>query len=889
MDRIRTLLSRVAALFGKRELDADLDEELRTHIDFAVEENLKRGMTAAGARTAALKEFGGMTQTKEIYRVQRGLPLLQILAQDIRFALRQLRKSPAFTIVALLTLALGIGATTALFSVVDAVILKPLPFPTAARLVRVESVVAATGRAGAASYLDFVDLRARNHVAEGMAAFTTDNFTLIGPRDAEHLSGAVVSAQLLSLLGVQPALGRNFIVAEDEPGAANGNDAVILSYGLWQRYYNSDASVLGRVIQLGDRGFTVVGVMPKRFQFPIQAEPIDLWTTIAFDKRGGEGAITAQRGAHYLDVVALLKPGITVQQAQAELATIATSLSDEHPENKRRTAKVVPELQLLTGDIRTPMLLMLGAVGCVLLIVCANIANLLLARATGRRREMAVRITLGASRWRVAFQLLVESLVLGLLGGSLGLGLAFISFRFLAWIVPADIPRLDTISLDGRLLGFAFLVSLLSGLLFGLAPALEASKVSLTESLKKSGRGSSGAGKARLQSTLVVSEIALAVVLLLGAGLLLQSFLHLTQVNPGFNPDHVLTFQVDPPAGMKSEQFPGFFRQVVSRMRALPGVSSASAASSLPLTGEHMITSIELEGQPTPMGSRPSADFNVIEPDYLRTLGATLLTGREFNAQDDLKSTPVVIVNQALAHAFFPNQNPIGKHVRPGIGNGYGTGEPPMREIVGVIEDMKQSGPGIEVAPQVYAPLAQSPFDTMSILVRTTNDPGGLVNAARQQITSLDKNLPVYSVKTLDRYFADSVAEPRFISLLLTCFAALAVLLACLGVYGVVSYAVSQRTQEIGIRMALGAGAGTVVRSVLSRGMLLALTGVSIGVAGSFLLVQLLSNMLFGVRATDPMTFVGAAAALLCVAAFASYIPARRAASIDPMQALRTD
>jgi putative ABC transport system permease protein len=302
-----------------------------------------------------------------------------------------------------------------------------------------------------------------------------------------------------------------------------------------------------------------------------------------------------------------------------------------------------------------------------------------------------------------------------------------------------------------------------------------------------------------------------------------------------------------------------------------------------------MITSIELEGQPTPMGSRPSADFNVIEPDYLRTLGATLLTGREFNAQDDLKSTPVVIVNQALAHAFFPNQNPIGKHVRPGIGNGYGTGEPPMREIVGVIEDMKQSGPGIEVAPQVYAPLAQSPFDTMSILVRTTNDPGGLVNAARQQITSLDKNLPVYSVKTLDRYFADSVAEPRFISLLLTCFAALAVLLACLGVYGVVSYAVSQRTQEIGIRMALGAGAGTVVRSVLSRGMLLALTGVSIGVAGSFLLVQLLSNMLFGVRATDPMTFVGAAAALLCVAAFASYIPARRAASIDPMQALRTD
>ena len=886
---MRTLINRCAALFGKRKLDEDLDEELRSHIDLAIEENVKRGMSAQEAHTLALREFGGMTQTKEQYRMQRGLPILELLAQDIRYALRQLRKSPGFTFIALLTLALGIGATTALFSVVNAVMLKPLPFPTAARLVRVESVIATNGHGGVASYPDFLDWRERNHVTDGMAAFDTEDFTLIDQREPEHLQGAVVSAQLFSLLGVTPALGRIFLDQEDRPGATNGTDALILSYGLWQREFSSDASVLGRVVELGGRRFTVVGVMPQRFQFPIQAEPIELWTTIAVDSRGGDNAMTAQRGAHYLDVIGLLKPGVTIQQAQAELATIASSLNKEHPENKPRTTRIVPELQLLTGDLRTPMFVLLGAVGCVLLMVCANIANLLLARATGRRKEMAVRIALGASRRRVTCQMLVESLLLGLLGGGLGLGLALLSFRFLVRIVPADIPRLGNIGLDARLLGFALLVSLLAGLLFGLAPALQASKVSLTESLKKTGRGSGGEDKARLQSTLVVSEIALAVVLLLGAGLLLQSFLHLTRVDPGFDPHNVLTFQLDSPAGMQSTHFPGFFREAVSRIGALPGVSSASAAASLPLTGDNIASSFEIEGQPTPMGSRPSADFNAVEPDYFRTVGTALRNGRDFTAHDDSSSTPVVIVNRALARAFFPNQNPIGKHVRPGIGNGYGPGELPMREIVGVIEDIKQSRPGAEAAPEIYAPLAQSPFDTMFIVARTANDPASIVKAARQQVASLNRNLPIYHVKTLDQYFADSVAEPRFGSLLLGCFAGLAVLLACLGVYGVVSYAVVQRTREIGIRMALGAGGASVVLSVLLRGMLLALIGVTIGLAGSFALVHLLSSMLFGVQATDPITFAMAALAMLGVAALASYIPGRRAARIDPMQALRTE
>jgi putative ABC transport system permease protein len=876
-------------LFLRSRVDREIESEIRAHIEMRVEDNLAAGMAPDEARRDAMIRFGNRTAMKERATAADAALTLDSLGRDIRYAFRQLRKSPGFTFTALLTLALGIGATTALFSVIDAVMLKPLPFPTADRLVSVESMIAATGHGGVASYLDFVDWRARNHVVDGMAAYRTGDFTLIGQQEPEHLLGASVSAQLFSLLGVAPALGRSFLPDEDNPAAASGADAVILSYGLWQRQFASDPSVLGRALQLGDQRYTVVGVMPQRFQFPIQAEPIDLWTTLAIDGRGGANAMTAQRGAHYLDVVALLKPGVPIRQAQAELAAIAAALNKEHPENKPRTIRLDPLLALLTGDVRTPLLVLLGCVGCVLLIVCANIANLLLTRATGRRREMAVRIALGASRWRVACQLLTESLILGLLGGGLGLALALFSFRFLARIMPADIPRLDTVGLDARLLGFAFLVSLLAGILFGLAPALQASKVSLTESLKKTGRGASGEDKGRMRSTLVVSEVALAVVLLLGAALLLQSFVHLTRVDPGFDPHHVLTFQIDSPAGMSSAQFPGFFREAVARIGSLPGVSSASAAASLPLTGDNLSASIEIEGQPTPMGSRPAAGFNTVEPGFFRTVGTALVNGRDITAQDEAKSTPVVVVNRTLARLFFPNQNPIGKHVRPGVGNGYGMGEPPMREIVGVVEDIKQSGPSSQASPEVFAPLAQSPFDTMFILARTANDPVGIVKAAREQITSLDKNLPIYHVKTLDQYFADAVAGPRFSSFLVAGFAALAVLLACLGVYGVVSYAVVQRTHEIGIRMALGADGGRVVRSVLSGGIVLTLAGVAIGIAGSFALTHLISNMLFGVRATDPMTFALAPFALVCVAVIASYIPARRAAKVNPTVALRNE
>ncbi len=655
-------------IFHKQAIDQDLEQEVRSYLDLLTEEKMRSGMGRDEALQRARRELGGVEQLKENVRDVRVGVSMDNLLQDLRYGLRVLRRNPGFAAIAILTLALGIGATTAIFSVVDAIVFKPLPFPTADRLVRIQSVIAATGHGDIASYPDFLDWRARNHVFDGIAVFRTNDFTLIGPREPLHLQGAVVSAQLFSLLGVTPALGRSFLPEEDNPAAASGADPVILSYGLWQREFGSDASVLGRTIRLGDQPFTVIGVMPHAFQFPIQAEPVELWTTIAVDARGGANAMTAQRGAHYLDVVGLLKRGVKLQQAQAEMAAIASALNKQYPENKPRSVRIVPEIQGLIGPIRTPLLVLLGAVGCVLLIVCVNVANLLLARATGRHKEMAVRAALGASRRRATCQLLTESVALSLLGGGLGLALALASLRLLVRLIPANVPRVNAIGLDARLLSFAFLISLLAGILFGLAPALRVSKISLTESLKEIGRGfgSQGKERSRLRDVLVVSEIALAIVLLLGAGLLIQSFLHLTRVDPGFDPHNVLTFELDSPGGKPDSQVPAFFRQVVARINALPGVRSASAAASLPLTGDNISSSIEIEGQPTPVGSRPSADFNAVEPNYFRTVGISLVEGRDFTEHDDSKSTPVVIVNRTLARRFFPNQDPIGKHVRPG-------------------------------------------------------------------------------------------------------------------------------------------------------------------------------------------------------------------------------
>jgi putative ABC transport system permease protein len=878
------LLYRFRALFRRDSMETELDDELRAHLEHEVEKYVQSGLPVEEAKRRARLEFGGLDQVKEECRDARGVNFVETTIQDLRYSLRMLRRNPGFAATAILTLALGIGATTAIFSLVDTLILKPLPFHQADRLVRIRSVIAATGDGGVASYPDFVDWRARDRVFDGMAAFRTDDFTLTGVREPRHLEGAVVSAQLFPLLDVTPTLGRGFLPGEDNPAATNGADPVLLSFGLWQREFGSDASVMGRTIQLGDQPFIVVGVMPQSFQFPIQAEPIELWTTIAVDARGSE-SMTAQRGAHYLDVIGRLKEGVTLPRAQAEMGTIASALNKQYPENKPRSVRIVPEIQALTGPIRAPLVVLLAAVGCVLLIVCANVANLLLARATGRYKEMAIRASLGASRPRATRQLLTESLELGLLGGGAGLALALVLVKFLVQFIPAEVPRLNAVGLDGRLLCFSLAISLLVGILFGLAPAVRASKINLTESLKEGWRGTGGDGQAegRLRSALVVSEVALAAVLLPCAVLLIQSFLRLTRVDPGFDPHHVLTFQLDSPAG---PQAPEFYRNVVAGIGGIPGVSVASAVASLPLTGDNIRSSIEIEGQPTPIGSRPSADFNAVEPNYFRTMSIALLAGRDFTEYDDLNSTPVVIVNRTLARRFFPNQDPLGRHVRPGIGNSHDQGEPPMREIVGVIDDVKQDL-GVETTPEVYAPLAQSPFGTLFVVVRTANDPLSIVGSARRQVASLDKNVPIYHVEPLTEYSTQSVAIPRLVTVLLSGFAGLAVLLAWLGVYGVMSYTVVQRRHEIGVRLALGAEASAIVRGVLGRGFLLSFLGLTIGLTVAFSLAHLLSSVLFGVRATDPWSFVLTPLALMGVAALASYIPARRAAKVDPMVALR--
>ena len=882
-----TLPLRLRSLFRPEGVDQDLDDELRYHVERKTDENIARGLTPPEARRQALLALRGIERTKEECRDTRHVSWLQDATQDIRYAFRLLARNPGFAATTILTLALGIGATIAIFSVVDTLALKPLPFPTADRMVRIKSVFLSTrSGSGIASYPDFVDWRSRNDVFDGMAVFDARDFTLTGTSEPLHLHGAVVSAQLFALLGTEPALGRGFLPREGTPSSANGSDPVILSYDLWAREFNADPAVLGRTIQLNDQPFTILGVMPKFFQFPIGSDPVELWTTIAIDAHGGANAMTAQRGGHYLRVLGLLKRGVTPRQAESEMAAIASTMNKQHPEVKPRTVLVVPEIQALVGPARVPLFALLGVVGCVLLIACANVANLLLARAAGRHREMAVRAALGASRGRALRQLLAESAVLGLLGGSAGLAVALGSLKVLARLIPAEVPRVNAIHLDVRLLIFAVAVSLLTGAVFGLAPALRLTRIVLTESLKESERSSEGKGQAGVRKGLVASEIALAAILLPAAILLGQSFLHLTRVNPGFDSRNVLTFEVDAPSPDPNAQR-SFYRQVVRRVSSIPGVSVASAVASIPLTGDNISSAFEIDGQPTPAGSRPTADFNAVAPNYFQTLRIRLLAGRDFTENDNSTSLPVVIINRALAQRFFPNENPIGKRIRPGIGNGYGSGHFPLRTVVGVIADVKESELGAPAEPEIYAPLAQSPFDPMFIVARTAMDPAGVVSAARRQAAAVDKNTPIYQVENLDQYFEAALSFPRLITMLVGGFAVLAMILASMGVYGVVSYTVARLTREIGIRIALGAGADEILRWALRQGCFPAVLGAGIGLPLSFGLARLLSSLLYGVSAADPITFVLALVVLLGVAGVATVIPAQRAMRVDPVVALR--
>lgn len=811
------------------------------------------------------------------------------LLQDIRFGLRMLLKSPSVSIVATIALALGIGANTAIFSVVNAVLLRPLPFPDPNSLVALFETDLQRGQLrGSHSYPNFMDLRTQNTVFERVASYHSADYIMTGRGEPARLQGSVVTADLFPLLGVAPMLGRTFLPDEDKP-SENGR-VVILSHGLFQRRFNSDPSILNQPITLEGRSFTVVGVMPASFEFPIQNDPVELWTTIAGDA-SGKTPVTNQRGAHFLQVIGRLKPGVTTEQAQAESTAIAARLEQQYPDtNTRKSLRVDSALGALVGDIRPALLILLGAVACVLLIACANVANLLLARATGRHKEMAIRAALGASRLRVIRQLLTESVMLSLLGAAVGLLLAVWWSDLLVALGKDDIPRAVQVGIDSRVLGFTLGVSLLTGLLFGLAPAFHSSRTDLVDSLKEGGRGTSeGARRNRVRNVLVVSELAIAVVLLVGAGLLMQSLWRLQKVNSGLRPENVLTFNVGlPEIKYDSDKQSQFFIDLRSRLESSPGVQSASSIFPLPLSGDRFSISFEIEGRPVPPKDEPSADFFVTGVGYFRAMGIPIVKGRDFDERDKHGSTPVIIVTETFARMHFPNEDPIGKRIHPGISSIEGE-DSTMREIVGIVGDVRNRSLDTEARAAYYVPQTQIPFSQMVMVVKTNHEPRSFIPAVTKEVGAMDQNLALFGVKSMDEYLSASVAAPRFSTTLLSIFAGVALVLTIVGLYGVMSYSVAQRTNEIGIRLALGAQSRDVLLMIVKQGSFLILLGLAIGLAGAFALTRLIASLLFGVTAKDPFTFAAVAVVLAIVGLLACYIPAWRATKVDPMEALRCE
>jgi putative ABC transport system permease protein len=810
---------------------------------------------------------------------------------DLRYGARMLLNKPGYSLIAIITLALGIGANTAIFSVVNAVLLRPLPYAEPDRLVALWEINKDKPLSrDSIAYPNFFDWRAQNRSFERMASYYTSNHTLTGVTTPVNLRTAVVSPDLFAVLGVNPQLGRWFVAEEEKPGSR----VVIISHSLWQRQFGGDPNIIGRPLTLSGKQYTVVGLMPAGFQFPIEAYPVEAWVSAAIDGERSEPnkpAYNENRGAHFLQAVGRLKPNITPEQAQAEMSAIAEKLEKQYPDtNTRAGVWVVPYHNDLVHAYSEALWLILGAVGCVLLIACANVANLLLARATARYKEIAVRAALGANRWRIIRQLLTESLLLSLSGGALGLLLAWWGTEALVRLIPEDLPRLAEVAMDRWVLSFTLLVSMLTGIVFGLVPSLQASKVELTEAIKEGGRGQNqSGGRAGMRNALVVAEISIALVVLIGAGLLLQTFRQLQHVDLGYETRNVLTASVDLPTARypKPEQAAIFYQTLLERVKALPGVESASAITPQPLSDNIFTISFETEGRKIPAGELPSAHFRVVSLDYFSTMKIPLLSGRDFNERDNAQSSSVLIINESFAREHFPNENPLGKRLKPGIS----LGEAPIwREIIGIVKDVKhRQSLSHDYEPEYYLPHAQMQFGDMSLILRTKNDPLNMARSVQQVVRSLDKDIPVYRIKTLAQYLGVAVAQPKFNALLLGLFAVLALLLTAIGLYGVMSYTVIQRTQEIGIRIALGAQTGDVLKMVLRQGLWLTALGLALGLAGAYALTRFMESLLFDVEPADPLTFAVLALLLSCVALFACFVPARRAARVDPMIALRSE
>src|SRR5262245_34059515 len=908
---LSNLKTRLRALLRKSEMERELDEELRYHIERQTEQNVRLGMNPEEARREARKAFGGVEQAKERSRDARGVRWIGDLWQDLRYGARTLVKNSGFTLIAVLTLALGIGANTAIFSVVNAVLLRPLPYAEPERLVFIGGADARNPEGpkltDACSYPDFFDWRERNQSFDSMAVYHSATFTMTGtmtgkmtgtrtgPRsgnDAPTLrSGQVVSAELFDVLKARPYLGRVFTRADEKVGGEGAGRAAVISYGLWQKRFGADPNVVGRAVTLDRKLFQIVGVMKPGFQFPIQADPVEIWASLAVDSEpsNGERPITEQRGSTWVHAVGRLKPGVTFPQAQAEMKRLAANLEKEYPDTNANLGIILSPLHSsLVADYRQSLLVVFAAVGLVLLIACANVANLTLARATTRYKEIAVRTALGAGRARIVRQLLTESLLLSLVGALLGLLLARWGMEALLRIVPEDLPRLSEIALDRRALGFTFTVSLLTGLVFGVAPALQASKVNLIEAMKDGARGTSSHGGARLRSALIVAEMAVALMLLVGAGLLAQTFVRLQRVDLGFDAHNVLTATVELPEAQyaRREQKVIFFQRLLERVRALPGVTQASAILPLPVSGSDAFLDFQIEGRPAPAGEKPHADVRLVNLDYFTTMRIPLLTGRDFTAQDGLNSPPVAIINQSFAKTHFPSEDPIGKRLELTFDDEKVATK---LQIVGTVRNVKHHTElGAEYSPELYMPYAQAPFlGLMSLVARTQAEPGSLAKAIQNEVAALDREIALGDVKMMDQYLGVAVAQPRFSALLFGMFALLALSLAAVGLYGVMAYTVSRRTREVGVRMALGAQTADVLRLIIAQGMKLTLLGVGVGLAGAFALTRLMKTLLFGVSATDTLTLAVVALSLSLIALAACYLPARRAAKVDPLLALR--
>ncbi|MGH9971006.1 MAG: ABC transporter permease [Pyrinomonadaceae bacterium] len=801
---------------------------------------------------------------------------METLFQDIRYAIRSLLKRPGFVVIALITLALGIGANTAMFTVVNAVLLRPLSFPDSEQLVLFDGINPGKGITQSnMSIPDFSDWQRETQSLEHLAGFVSGGTLLVMGDEPERIHSGLVTSDFFPLFGVNPLKGRVIQADDAQPGR---EPVVVLSHALWQRAFGSNANVVGTKVTLSGKTATVIGVMPPGFDYPQRAE---LWTQFVVDPAD------EQRDNRFLGVIGRLKPGVGIPQAQSEMDTINQRLAQSFVDtNQGWGVKMTNLRERLVGELRTSLFVLLGAVAFVLLIACANVANLLLARATSRQKEIAVRTALGASRMRIIRQLLTESLLLSVVSGALGSLLSVWLTRLLIAVSPANSPRFNEIAIDGRVFLFTFVVTILTVFVFGLAPALQLSRPAINETLKESGRqGTPGLASNRVGSLLMVTEIALSFVLLAGSGLLIKSFLRLTEVSPGFNPDNVLTIRMALPPGKYQQGEPRAqaFNQIIERVKTLPGVESAGAILSLPLGGDtfNVGRSIIREGRPETPEESSNAMYLVVTPDYFRTLQIPLKSGRTFTANDNDQSPKVIIVNETMARLLWPGESPLGRRIKVWRDEKF------LREIVGVVGDTKPSL-DTDAPTQMYVPYAQdATWGTLTLVMRTAGEPTAMAGAVRNEVRSVEKGVPLFNIKTMNDVVATSAAPRRTPMLLLTTYAGMALLLAMLGIYGVTTYYVTQRTHEIGIRIALGAQLGDVLRLVLRRGMLLAVVGVGLGVGGAVLLTRYLTTMLFGVEPVDTLTFAGVSLVLISVALIACYLPARRATKVDPLVALR--